>query len=112
MQEELEAAAGLLGDLSAHEGSRDAVREQGGIQELLSMLKKTTTGAKVAATALLTLTTLVTDSPANQDYVRQNSGLWPIVKFLDVRISPEAANAAVMCLTGKFLQHRLAYEGR
>ena len=76
------------------------MREQGGIERLLALLKKQGTSAKLAAAVLSAITVLTTESETNQEHVRQANGLSGIVKFLDARLGPETALAAVLCLTG------------
>lgn len=103
LQEELTAATRLLGDLSGGEASRNAVREKGGITELLELLKKQDTGTELAAAVLQTLTLLAAESNANQEHIRQAKGLNSIVTYLDARIGSDTANTAVTCLTGRVL---------
>ena len=76
------------------------MREQGGIEQLIALLKKQETDTKLAAAILMTITVLVTESETNQEHMRQNNGLSGIVKYLDARAGPETALAAVLCLTG------------
>ena len=100
MQEELIAASQLLGDLSVGEASRNAVREKGGIKQLLTVLKQQETTKELATAILQTLTILTTDSSANTEHIREAQGLNSIVHYLDLRIGLEPVKAAVTCLTG------------
>lgn len=81
------------------------MREQGGIEQLVALLKKQSTSANLGAAILLAITVLVTESEVNQEHVRQSNGLSGIVKYLDARLGPETALAAVLCLTGEFMSH-------
>ena len=88
--------------------SRNAVREQGGIEQLIALLKKQEASTELAAASLLAITVLVTESEINQEHVRQAHGLSCIVKYLDARVGAETALAAVLCLTGP--PHRSSQE--
>lgn len=76
------------------------MREQGGIEQLIALLKKQDTSTQLAGAILPAITVLVTESETNQEHVRQNNGLSGIVKYLDARAGPDTALAAVLCLTG------------